>query len=193
MQIHVDHVEAHVAGPHEPQYGIQVGAIVVEQAAGIVNDLPHVLDGLLEHAEGGRIGQHQAGSVRPHRGCKRHQIDVAFAVGGNLLHRVAAHHGAGRVGAVRGVGHQDFAARTVAARIMVGADHGDAGKLALRARHGRQRHARHAGHVLEHFLQFEQGLQKALPGLGRRMRMPRQKLRQHGDRIARARVVFHGA
>src|SRR5512136_2623395 len=42
------------------------------------------------------------------------------------------------------------------------ADHRDTGEFALRARHRRQRHAAHAGDLLEHLLQLEQDLQQAL-------------------------------
>ena len=54
----------------------------------------------------------------------------------------------------------------VASRTMIGADHRNAGKLALRTRHRREAHALHAGDVLEHLLQFEHAGEKAL-GLGR--------------------------
>ena len=91
------------------------------------------------------------------------------------------------------VGHHDFAARRVAARVVVGADHRHAGEFAVRAGHRRHRHAGHAGHVLEHFLQIEHAGEEALAGLVRARRMARQELRQHRQRIARARVVLHGA
>ena len=62
-------------------------------------------------------------------------------------------------------------AREVAARLVVGADHRHAGELALRARHRRQRHARHAGDFLQHFLQFVQAGEETLSERIRRERM----------------------
>ncbi len=53
-----------------------------------------------------------------------------------------------RIRAVRGIRHDDLVPRLVAARAMIGADHRNAGELALRAGHRRQRHAGHAGDVL---------------------------------------------
>ena len=103
----------------------------------------------------------------PTAALQRGQIDVAVAVGGDLAHRVAAHHRRGRIGAVRRIRHQDLGASRVAARVVIGADHRHAGKFALRARHRRERDGGHAGHFLEHFLQFEQAGQKALPGVFR--------------------------
>ena len=76
---------------------------------------------------------------------------------------------------------------------MIRADHGHAGKLALGAGHRRQAHARHAGHVLQHFLQLEQAGEVPLTGFGRRARMARQELPQHRQAVACPRVVFHGA
>jgi hypothetical protein len=55
---------------------------------------------------------------------------------------------------VSGIGNQYLAARRIAASVVIGADHGHAGELPLRTGHGRQRHAAHAGDILEYFLQF---------------------------------------
>jgi len=63
----------------------------------------------------------------------------------------------------------------------------------VRPRHRRHRHAGHAGDVLQHFLQLEHAGEEALAGLVRTRRVARQELRQHRQRIARARVVLHGA
>ena len=120
-------------------------------------------------------------------------LTLPVAVGGDFPDRVAAHGGGGRVGAVRRIRHDDLAPRGVAARIVVGADHRHPGEFAVRARHRRHRHAGHAGHVLQHFLQFEHAGEEALAGVVRTGRMACQKLRQHRQRIARARVVLHRA
>ncbi len=111
----------------------------------------------------------------------------------DLAHLHAAHRRGRRVRAVRGVGHDDLGAREVAARAVVGADHRDAGELALGAGHRRQRDAGHAGHVLQHFLQLEEACHDALPRRSLRQRVPSQEARQHRERIAGPRVVFHRA
>ena len=111
----------------------------------------------------------------------------------DFLHRAAAHRRGRGVGAVRGIGHDDLDAREVLARLVVRTNHGHAGKLALRARHRRQRHAAHAGDFLQHFLQFEQDLQDALPRRFRRERMPVEQLGQHRVLVTRLRVVLHRA
>ena len=193
VQVHVDDVEAHVARAHLAQNRVEVGAVVVGEAARVVNDFLDFGDGFFEHAQRRRIGQHQAGGVRTDGRFQRFDVDAAGRVGGNFLDRVAAHRRRRRVGAVRGIRHDDFAPCGVAARIVVGANHRHPGEFAMRARHRRHRHAGHAGHVLQYFLQLEHAGQKALPGFVRAGRMPRQKLRQHRQRIARARVVLHRA
>jgi len=116
--------------------------------------------------------RHQSGGVRADGGTQRLQIDIAFAVGGNLAHRVATHHCSGGIGAVRGVGNDDLAAGVVIARIVIGADHRHAGEFTLRAGHRRHRYAGHAGDVFQHFLQFIHRGEETLPGFGRGMRMP---------------------
>ena len=63
---------------------------------------------------------------------------------------------------MRRVGHDDFVAGEIAARAVIGADHRDAGELAVRAGHGRERHALHAGDFLEHLLQLVHAGEEAL-------------------------------
>jgi len=77
--------------------------------------------------------------------------------------------------------------------VVVGADHRDAGEFSLRAGHRHQAHAGHAGDVFQYFLQVVQAGQQPLPGGFRRERMAREEVGQHRQRVAGARVVFHGA
>ena len=50
---------------------------------------------------------------------------------------------------------------------MIGADHRHARELALRAGHGREAHALHAGDLLQHLLQLEHAGEEALRRAGR--------------------------
>ena len=162
MQVHVDDVEAHVAGAHLAENGVEIGAVVVQQAARVVHDARHFLDAPLEHAAGGRIGEHDAGGVRTHGRLQRLDVHVAFVVDGNLFDDAAAHGGGGRVGAVRRLGHDDFVARQIAARAVIGTDHRHAGEFAVRAGHGRERHALHARDLFQHLLQLVHAGEEAL-------------------------------
>ena len=193
VQVHVDDVEAHVTRTHLAENGVEVGAVVVQQAARVVDDLRHFLDAPLEHAAGGRIGEHDAGGIRTHRRLQRLDVDVAFVVDGNFLDHAAAHGGGGGIGAVRRDRHDDFVAREIAARAVIGADHRDAGEFAVRAGHGRQRHALHAGDFLQHLLQFEHAGEESLARRIRRQRMAVQETRQHRVLVTGLRVVLHRA
>jgi len=193
VQVHVDDVEAHVAGPDLAEDGVEVGAVVIEQTARAVHDARDLADLPLEHAERGRVRQHDARGVGAHRALERREVDIALGVDRDLLDDAAA-HGRGRgVRAVRGLGHDDLVAREVAARAVVGADHRHPGELAVRPGHRAQRHRAHAGDLLEHLLQFEHALQETLPLRLRRARMAREELGQHGVLVAGLRVVFHRA
>ena len=176
-----------------PQNRVQVGAVVVQQATRIVTIVCDFDDVALENAQRRRVGQHDAGCLRPDARLERLEIDVAVRAGRNLPDHAATHGRGRRVGAVRRVGHDNFVALVVAARLVIGLNHGDAGQLALRARHRRQRHALHAGHVLEHFLQLEHAGQKALAVTDRTQRVPTRKTGQQSQRITGARVVLHRA
>ena len=193
VQVHVDHVEAHVAGADLAQDGVQVGAVVVEQPAGLVHGGGDGLDVAVEHADGARVGQHDAGGLRADRVAQRRDVHVAVAAGGDLAHVEAGHDGRGRVGAVGGIGHQDLAPGRVAAGVVVGADHHDAGELALGAGGRREGHRMHAGDDLQHVLQLMQAGHDALAVRLRRRRMPGQKARQRRQAVAGPRVVLHRA
>ena len=191
MQVHVDHVESHVAGADLAQDRVQVRAVVVQQAAGLVHDARHLDDLVLEHAERGRIGEHDPGGRRPNRALERVEIHVAVLVARDLLHAAAAHRGGGGIRAVGGLRHDDLRARRIAARAVIGADHRHARKLALRSRHGGEAHPLHTGDLLEHLLQLEHAREEALRL--RAERVPGQELGQHRVGVARLGVVFHGA
>ena len=130
---------------------------------------------------------------RTERLLQRLQVDVAVRQRGDFDDCAAAHRRGRGIGAVRGIRNDDLGALHVAARAVIRADHRDAGELALRARHRRQRDALHAGDFLQHLLQLEHAGEEALADRLRRERMPAEELRQHRELIARARVVFHRA
>ncbi|MNC85448.1 hypothetical protein D3C83_10470 [compost metagenome] len=131
--------------------------------------------------------------MRADRRFERGEIDVAFRVGRNFAYCVSAHHRRRGVGAVRRVRHEDLPTAGIAAGIVIGPDHGYARELALGTRHRCEADRRHAGHVLQHFLQFEHAGEKPLAGVVGRGGVACEELRQHGERIAGARIVFHGA
>ena len=193
VQVHVYDVEAHVTRPHPPEDGVEVGAVVITQAAGFVDDILDRNDAFLEHTQGGWVGKHESRRVRADAGLECVQVNIALAIRGNFPDRVAAHAGSGGVGAVRGVRNDDFAPGRVSTGIVIGTDHRHPGELSMRAGHGRHAHCGHAGDLLEHLLQLIQANEKTLPGIRVRQRVARQKLWQHGQRVADAWVVFHGA
>ncbi len=126
-------------------------------------------------------------------GLERLDIDVAFRVDGDFAHHTAAHRGGRGVGAVGRFRHDDLVALQIAARAVIGADHGDAGEFALGAGHRAQRHGLHPGHFLQHLLQLVHAGEKSLADALGRQRMARQQLRQHRVLIAGLRVVLHRA
>jgi len=100
---------------------------------------------------------------------------------------------ASRFGTVCRIRHDDLVAFGVTTFLVIGANHGDTGQLALRACHRRQRHTDHAGHRLEHFLQFEHALHETLAVADRTERVPTCETRQQRQCVTRAWVVLHRA
>ena len=151
MQVEVDHVKAGVAGAHLAQDGIGVGAVIVQEAAGIMDDLCNLGDIDVKESQGVGVGQHQGGDGIVHLGPEVFQADAAVAVGLDLDDGHAQHGRAGWVGAVGRVGDQDGLALVVAPGLMVGGNQLEAGVLAMGPGHRLQGdgvHAADLGQVL---------------------------------------------
>ncbi len=99
----MDDVEPHVAGAREPDDGVQVRAVVVEEGAARVEDLGDLLDPLVEQAEGRGVRQHQARGSLVHLGAEVVEVEVAPLGRRDLDELEARHRHARRVRAVRRV------------------------------------------------------------------------------------------
>ena len=77
VQVEVDDVEAHVAGPRDPHHRVQVRAVVVERAADVVHDRRDLADVAVEQAERVRVREHQAGDVLGRLLAQVVQVDAA--------------------------------------------------------------------------------------------------------------------
>ena len=66
VQVQVDYVKAHVARPDFAHDGVEVGAVVIGQAACLPDDLGDLQNVLIEYTQGVGVRQHQAGSVFAH-------------------------------------------------------------------------------------------------------------------------------
>ncbi len=115
VQVEVRHVGAEAARAGQADHGVEVGAVEVHLPAGVVHRGADLADGLLEHAVGGRVGDHERGQVLTvlvDLGAQVVEVDVAGVVAGHHDHRHAGHDRAGGVGAVgRGRDQADGRAR----------------------------------------------------------------------------------
>ena len=145
VQVHVDAVKAHVAGPHHPHDGVQVGPVIVAQAAGPMDQPGDLQDIFIEDAHGIGVGEHQACGILSQHPFEGLQVHAAVGGGGDVHHRVPAHIGGGRVGAMGGIRHDDLGALPVSPGIMIGLDQHYAGKLPVGAGSGLEGHIVHAG------------------------------------------------
>ena len=155
--------------------------------------LHDLLDVLLEQAERVGVGDHDAGDGVVAGRAHRFEIDVAARIGGQLDRGEPGHGGGGRVGAVRGVGNEDARPLGVAARVVIGAHHQQAGEFAVRAGRGLQRHAGKTADLGEPLLQLEHQRQVALHRVRVLQRMRLGEAGQPRDLLVDLRVVLHGA
>ena len=64
VQVQMADVGAEASRPSEADHGIQVRAVEIDLPTMVVDQLADLHDGLLEHAVGRGIGDHQRGEVR---------------------------------------------------------------------------------------------------------------------------------
>ena len=125
VQVDMADVGADRGGAGHPDLGVQVRPVHVHLAAGVVDDLADLPDGVLEDPVRGRVGDHQAAqgvAVRRRLGAQVVEVDVAAVVAG---HHHDPHPRHGRGGGVRAVGgrrNQDHVAAAAPMVAMPGAN-----------------------------------------------------------------------
>ena len=193
MQVHVDAVEAHVAGPDNAHNRVEVGAVVVAQAAGLMDDVGDLEDVLVEDTDGVGVGQHQTGGVGADGRPQGVQVDAAVGAGGDVDDGEASHDGGGGVGAVGGVRDDDLRPGGVAAVLVVGLDEHQAGELTVGAGGGLHGHALHTRDLAQQRVDRVDRLQAALDGLDGLQRMDLGEAGQRGHGLVDLGVVLHRA
>ena len=106
VRVEVHQVGPEIARPRDAQYRVHVGPVQVHQSARLVYHAGDALDLRLEPSQRVRIGDHEHGHLIVEPGGQFLDVDEAL---GGAFHRhnfEAGHRGAGRVGAVGGIGNQ---------------------------------------------------------------------------------------
>ena len=190
----MDDVEAHVAGPGDPADRVQVRAVVVEERAGVVEDLRDLGDVLVEEAERRRVREHEAGRPPVDLRAQIVEIEVPALVRLHLLELEPGHGDARGIGAVRRVrGDDDAPLVRLAAVGEVRAHEHQPRELALRARGRLERDRVQPAHLGQDLLQAPHELERALRGLLLLVRMEVAEAGQVHDPLVHARVVLHRA
>ena len=103
VQVEVRDVCPDKARCRQSNLRVHVGAVQIDLTTVLVNDVAHLLDGLLIHPVGGGVGHHQTGELIPRLGrlgAQVVEIHVAGLVTGGDDHLEPRHLGRGRVGTV---------------------------------------------------------------------------------------------
>ena len=193
VQVHVDDIETHVTRTDFAENCVQVGAVVIQQAARLVHHGRDLFDTTLKHPECRWVCEHDARRLRPDCRFERFEIDVAIGTCRHFFDDAAAHCCSRRVGTVCRIRADNFVTLMIIARIVIRLDHRHPGKLALCSGHRRKRHALHACNVFQHFLQLVHATQESLTMTNRTQWVASRETRQQCQRIACSRVVLHGA
>ena len=155
VQVEMRHVRAELSGQAQPEQGVEIGAVHVDLAAGLVDHVADLDDGLLEHAVRGGVCDHQRRQVVGMGlglvlGLEVGEIDIAVLVAGHDSHRHPGHHRARRIGAVRRARDQADAAPALAAALVIAADHQQPGIFPLAAGVRLQRDGGEARDLAQH-------------------------------------------
>ena len=190
------HVAAEPAGPGDADGGVEVGAVHVHLAAGLVHGRADVADVLLEHAVRRRVGDHQRRQpvcVLGHLRTQVVEVDVTVRAARHHHHPHAGQCRRRRVGAVGTGGDQAHVALGLAALGVIRLDREQPGVLALRAGVRLQRDRVVSGHRGQPGLQVGDQLAQPRCVGRRRERMLAGELRP-GDRFhLGGRVELHRA
>jgi hypothetical protein len=185
VQVEVADVGAEPARLGQPDQRVEVRAVDVDLAAGVVHRGADVADADLEHAVGAGVGDHQRGqalAVLVDLRAQVVEVDVAGRRGADDDDAHAGHDGAGGVGAVRAGRDQADVALALAVRAVVAADRQQAGQLALAAGVGLQAAGVVAGDLAQPALEVVDHLPVAAGVRGVGERVQRAELRP-GDRL----------
>ncbi len=193
VQVHVDDVEAHVAGPDDAQDGVEVGAVVVQETADLVDGGGDLGDVLLEEAQRVRVGQHDAGHVLVEHRPQRGHVDAAR---GRRSGTVTTSYPP----SVTDAGLVPWAEsgmitlwRGTPLGLVPGAHEQEPGELAGRTGRRLEGGGGHARHLAERLLELDQ---QSEPALGHRRgsgRVDPGQAGQAGHRVAHLGVVLHRA
>ena len=189
----MDDVEPHVTGTRDADQRVEVRTVVVHERTGIVCEPRDLRDVLLEDAQRVRIGQHDSGNRRVEM--VREIVDINGAVVIALHgHDVEAARRRGRrVGAVRRVGDEHARASGVSTIGVVRLDHAQPRPLAVRARRGLQRHARHPSDRRKQTVELPHQLERPLRVLLGLVGMQLREAVEPGELLVDHRVVLHRA
>mmetsp|Transcript_20222 Transcript_20222/g.43799 ORF Transcript_20222/g.43799 Transcript_20222/m.43799 type:complete len:389 (-) Transcript_20222:246-1412(-) len=139
VEVEMAHVCADVTRRGEANLSVHVGAVHVDLAAVVVDDLTHLLDGELKAAVGGGVGDHEAAQVvlvLLSRLSELGDVDVALVVARHTHHLEATHGGRSRVGSVGRHGDDAHVAVALPDALLVRLDRAETRVLARSARVG---------------------------------------------------------
>ena len=190
--VDVHDVEPHVPGPAATEDRVQVGPVVVQEAADAVDRGGDLLDLLLEETERVRVREHQPGDRVVHELRERPHVDEPAGVGPD---RHGVEPGQANAGRVRPVGRvrDDHPAPRLTSVLVERPHQQQARHLSAGAGGRLQRRPIHPGDRAEGALQPPQELQDALRRPIRLERMEALESGQRRDGLGDLRVVLHRA
>ena len=96
-----------------------------------MHDLSNLVNFLLEYSQRIGVSEHESGDFVVHLRGQCGDIHHAAGIGLHLFNVVSHHRRSRRIGAVSGIGNEDFLSR-ISFRLLISAHHQQTGQLAMR-------------------------------------------------------------
>ncbi len=149
----MNHVETHVTRTRQPEQGVEIGSIIIKQAALVMNHPRNLRDIFLKKPDRVGIRQHQGGDLTVKRRLQRAQVHATIRTGLDRDHIIPRQPRAAGIGAVGGIRNEHFGA-VLPLFAEIFPNHHDPGVFPVGARGGLQSHRIHAGNSTQHGLEF---------------------------------------
>ena len=193
VQVHVDYVESDVCRTYDTDYSVEVGAVIVAESAGLMDELCDLHDVRVEETNCVRVGQHQTGRLRTEVSLEVVDVNCTVLVRLDDDGLVARHCSRSRVCAVSGVRYDDLVTLCVASVCVVSLDQQQARELTVSSGCRLEGNTGHARDLAKELLEFADQLVCALYGMSRLQRMQLGESRKSRHLLIDPRVVLHCA
>ena len=192
VRVVVHHVRAKIARPRDPQDGVHVRAVQIDQPASLMHQFGNLRNLLVKDSQRAGIGDHEHGNLVIQLRLQILHVHKSRGIAADGDKLEPRHPRAGGIGAVGAIGRENLGADEFPVAEIRRGDH-ERGQFSMSPRGRLQRDGGQAGDFRQHLLHLVEQLQHALDGVIRLMRMQVGNAGKRGHPLVPLAVVLHRA